>query len=233
MTSLVRKALWWASDYAYAAQWQLRGALGGRSADDYLSGDGRPVVVLPGIWESWHFMRPLIGSLHDAGHPVHVLDSLHFNGKPVERTARDVAAFIQGGDLRDVVLVAHSKGGLIGKYVMALLDDSHRVEGMAAICTPFSGSRYASFLVLPSLRAFSPRDPTTQLLGANLEINARILSIFGEFDPHIPEGSALEGATNVRMHAGGHFRILGLPETVRLVLEAAAAPPRPAPAGHP
>ena len=44
-------------------------------------------------------------------------------------------------------------------------------------------------------------------------VNGRIVSVFGHFDPHIPDGSALDGATNVLVPASGHFRVLGSRQT--------------------
>ena len=223
---LARLLIWWVRDYAYAAHWQVRAVLAPRGEAEYRDGEGRAVLVVPGIWETWAFLRPLIARVHAEGHPVHVLSALRWNGRPVEAAARDVAEYLERHDLRDVVIVAHSKGGLIGKYVMALLDETRRVRSMVAVCAPFSGSRYARWLPLSSLRAFSPRDATTLLLTRNAEVNSRIVSIYGEFDPHIPEGSELPGAENVRLPAGGHFRILALPRTIATVLAVAGRPPR-------
>lgn len=50
-------------------------------------------------------------------------------------------------------------------------------------------------------------------------VNGRNVSIFGQFDPHIPGGSALDGATNMIVPATGHFRILGSATTHQAVLE--------------
>jgi triacylglycerol lipase len=222
-SSIGRDLRWWAEDYAYALWWQAKALRVGQPGA-YLSGELRPVVILPGVWESWAFMMPVIVALHAAGHPVYVLSDLGRNSKSVVDTAATVAEYLRTHDLRDVVFVAHSKGGLIGKYVMAFLDDEKRVTSMIAVCAPFSGSRYAPYLVLPSLRAFSPRDATTVLLGADTTANARILSIFSEFDPHIPEGSELAGAVNIRLPLGGHFQILSDPTALGLVLEAASNP---------
>ncbi|WP_258058784.1 esterase/lipase family protein [Rathayibacter rathayi] len=223
---LLRNAVWWIRDYAYAVAWQARGILSRRAPDDYLDGDRRPIVVLPGIWETWSFLRPIIDPLHERGHPLHVLTGLGRNGRPVARTAEDVATYLAEHHLRDVVIVAHSKGGLVGKYVMTELDPEGRVDRMVAVSTPFGGSRYAPYLVLRSLRAFSPRDATTLLLSTRAGANARITSVFGLFDPHIPEGSMLEGAVNVRIETGGHFRILSDPETLAAVVTAVSAEER-------
>jgi triacylglycerol lipase len=225
--SLWRDLRWWAEDYVYALFWQLRGLRAGEP-NRYLSGDLRPIVILPGIWETWAFMVPLIKSLHQAGHPVHVLADLRRNNRSVAETATSVAGYLRAHDLHDVALVAHSKGGLIGKYAMTFLNEEDRISSMVAIAVPFSGSRYAPYLLLPSLRAFSPHDPTTVLLNGDVRVNSRILSIFGEFDPHIPEGSALQGATNARLPLGGHFKILSDSAAIALALEAvsnAAASP--------
>ena len=220
MSSLAQKAQWWALDYLYAVRWQAVGLISKDRAADFASGSERPVVVIPGIWESWHFLRPLVVPLHDRGHPVHVLTALQRNGRPVLDGATIVAEYLELNDLHDVVIVAHSKGGLIGKYAMVLPQSAKRIVEMVAVNSPFSGSRYAPYLLLPSLRAFSPRDATTVLLGKELDVNARITSVYSEFDPHIPEGSELVGAANIEVPTGGHFRILGDPATIRLVLDA-------------
>lgn len=216
----LKRAWWWLADYAYATSWQVRAAVGRTRSADFASGDGRPVVIIPGIYETWQFLRPLIDRLHGAGHPVHVITVLAHNRLPVEHGARLVSDYILATGLQDAAIVAHSKGGLIGKLVMLRPDAGARVSMMATVCTPFSGSRYARYLLLPSLRAFSPRNATTGMLAREEAVNARITSIFGVFDPHIPEGSELVGATNLRLPVGGHFRILSDERCIEAVLAA-------------
>jgi pimeloyl-ACP methyl ester carboxylesterase len=212
-----RNGWWWFLDYIYAVVWQVRAAISRTNPVTFQSGSLAPVVVIPGVYETWHFLRPVITALHNAGHPVHVVTALQHNRRPVADAAHLVADYIERANLTDAVIVAHSKGGLIGKYIMNLLDDKARIRGMVAISTPFGGSRYARYMVVPSLRAFAAADPGIVSLGADVRNNARIVSIFGVFDPHIPEGSALVGARNIRIDTGGHFRILGEPATIRTV----------------
>lgn len=218
MSDLLLRALWWAQDYAYAAVWQVR-AFGGRNRpESYTSGAGVPIVVLPGIYESWRFLRPLIERAHRDGHPVHVVEPLERNLSPIADMADRVGAYLAARDLHDVVLLAHSKGGLAGKLVM-LGPQGSRVRGMLAVATPFGGSRYARLMLTRSLRALSPRHPSIAALSAQHEADARIVSVYARFDPHIPEGSELPGAKNVPLDTGGHFRVLAHP---RVMAELAA-----------
>lgn len=224
MIGPLRNLGWWAADYAYAALWQLRAFANRTDPVGFRTGERAPILVIPGVYESWKFLQPLIVALHERGHPVHVVDPLRHNRQPVTAGAALVTDYLERADLRDVVLVAHSKGGLIGKHVMALGAAAHRIRGMVAAAAPFGGSRYAPLMVMPTLRSFSPRDATILALARETGVNARIVSVYGRFDPHIPGGSELAGAHNVVVETGGHFRILAHP---RVIAEVAAMAEHP------
>jgi len=204
-----------ALDFAYALGMRA-GALVNRVVPDAL-GDRRPVVVIPGVYETWHFMKPVAARLARLGHPVHFVPQLGRNSAPIPDAAAIVCTFLEQHDLREVVLVAHSKGGLIGKQVMLSTDRVHR---LVALATPFSGSSYSRYMPTRPLRAFIPTAEPVRTLASNLEVNARITSIYPLFDGHIPEGSVLEGATNVEVPVLGHFRILSDPGALDAVVEA-------------
>jgi pimeloyl-ACP methyl ester carboxylesterase len=220
LRTAARDLRWWARDYAYALRGQWRALTGRDGADRLSEGEGTPIVLLPGIYETWRFLEPLARALHERGHPVHVVDELGDNRRPIAEQASRVAALLLARGLDDVVLVAHSKGGLIGKHVMAFHPVGFRVRAMVAVATPFGGSRYSRLMPTPSLRAFASGDATMRALAAAADANARIVSIYGAFDPHIPEGSELAGARNVRLAEGGHFRVLADPRVIAEVVRA-------------
>lgn len=221
LRTALRDLRWWVRDYAYALRGQWRALVGREGAEPLSHGAGTPIVLLPGIYETWRFLEPLARALHERGHPVYVVDELGDNRRPIAEQASRVAVFLLARGLDDVVLVAHSKGGLIGKHVMAFDSAGARVRAMVAVATPFGGSRYSRLMPTPSLRAFASGDATMRALAAAAEANARIVSIYGSFDPHIPEGSELAGARNVRLAEGGHFRILADPRVIAEVVRVA------------
>lgn len=207
-------------DYWYAGWWEVRALFVRAAPARWSQGAGPPVLLLPGVYEPWHFLRTIGDRLNRAGHPVHVVREIRYNAKEVREVAALAQRYLDEHDLREVVLVAHSKGGLIGKHMMAVDDTGHRIRSLVAVVTPFAGSRMARFMLVRTLRAFLPTDETISLLAANLVINARITSIYGTFDPQIPGGSALQGATNVQLPIVGHFRLLSDERVIAAVLHA-------------
>ncbi|UFU06961.1 esterase/lipase family protein [Ruania halotolerans] len=221
MTDIWRHAQWWAADYAYAVRRQLAGLLSRTGPATYSrprQPRRPPVLILPGVYESWRFLEPLARGLYHHGHPVHVVAPLGFNRGSVPDMADLAAATLTETDLTGVVLIAHSKGGLIGKSLMGRPDVRDRVLGMVAVNSPFSGSPYARWLPLRSVRAFLPDDEVITALAAQQADNSRIVSAATGFDPHIPAGSELPGARNVRLATPGHFRALTDPELLPLLL---------------
>lgn len=214
-----------ARDWAHAGLRQGAALLGGGRPDDFLVVDdgpcGRvPVVLLPGIWEPWRFLRPLASALHAAGHPVHVVPGLGWNGRPLEESAGVVIEHLRDADVRGAVLVAHSKGGLIGKQVLSDADAAGRVVGLLAIATPFGGSSLARPLVARGpLGLFLPAGSVLAALAADRVVNAHIVSLSPAWDEMIPEGSFLAGAHNVALDVAGHFRPVADPAVHRVVHE--------------
>lgn len=219
---LLQNAAWWIADYCYAARAQLRALDRRAPAHTFRTGQLAPVVILPGVYEPWRFMLPMIRVLHGDGHPVHVIDPLRNNRRPVAQGAEAVSHYLSSRGIEDAVIVAHSKGGLIGKHLMAFDPEGRRIRSMVAIATPFGGSSLARYQLSPTLRSFSPRNAALRRLGAEVVVNERIVSVFARFDPHIPGGSELALARNIRIDTGGHFRILAHPETLKIVREVAA-----------
>lgn len=255
------RAVWWANDYIYAARrqaavlappWTIgrrRKPLAWRTGSAELP----EIVLLPGVYEHWTFMRPLGDALAAAGHRVTVVHGLGVNRGDIGATSDRLGEVLADEPAPEAgrVLVAHSKGGLVGKHLLissgaavaaaveataggdpAEAAASAPAEpgtpalgllGLVAVATPFGGARRARILFAdPSIRAFLPDDRTIVMLGRETSVNGRIVSIFGPFDPHIPEGSALDGATNIAVPTPGHFRVLASRETLAAVREGIA-----------
>lgn len=182
-----------------------------------------PVVVLPGILENPRYLWGLTAFLRAAGHPVTMVRSLGLNLAPLGVSVELVFDQLAAEGVRGAVVVAHSKGGLIGK---AMLLDARSVgvlSAMVSIATPFSGSllwprAQRSFAVRRSpLGLFDPEADELVALALRGGANARIVSLAPAHDQVVPAGSYLEGATNVTLPVSGHFRAVRDPHTWEVV----------------
>jgi hypothetical protein len=207
------------ADWGYVLRHQLRAAFdrGEPAALVDESGTGEPVILLPGIYETWRFLHPLARRLHAAGHPVHVVAALGDNRMSLQEAADLVQRHLLENHLGDVTIVAHSKGGLVARALLARPEVAARIRRVVAISTPFSGSVLAGWIPIPAVRALRPTGPDFARLAAAETDLSRIVSIWGWYDPHIPGGCALPGARNIEVPVGGHFRILGSPRVLALV----------------
>ena len=194
-----------------------------------------PVILIPGILGKWGFMKKIGDKISLQGHPVYIVPELGYNiysiptsakrlrsyivhivprsghiPPKVEKGAEHVRRLIEREGLQGAVLVAHSKGGLIGKYVLAHQNTDGRVLGMVAIATPFSGSAMAKLIPHDSFRELHTDSQIVHDLERHEAVNKRIISIIPEYDNHVwaAKGSFLEGAKNVEVPVHGHHKVL-------------------------
>lgn len=173
-----------------------------------------PVLLLPGVYEPWRYLVPLGRFLRDAGHPVHTVHQLGWNVRTLEESADVVEAVVAQRKLERCVVVAHSKGGLTGLLAMARPGLADRIAGVVAVATPFTGSSRGLRVAARShLREFAPTASGIAAIGRIAVAQRRVSSLMPVWDEMIPEGSALEGARNLRLAASGHFLPLADPRT--------------------
>ncbi|MCW4457135.1 alpha/beta hydrolase [Microbacterium sp. MPKO10] len=218
--TVLGKAGIWAADYLYAGSRQLVSLFRRRPPARYLKGDRRkPVIVLlPGVYETWVFMAPIAERLSKAGYRVSVVYGMKHNRRPIVDTSRMLQNALTRVHVPSAgrIIVAHSKGGLIGKHLMSEADLG--VRGMVTLCTPFTGSKLARYAVGRTLREFGPTNGTITELAGRTSVNERITSLSPSFDPHVPGGSALDGARNIALLGAGHFLTLASEEAADTVL---------------
>ncbi len=223
MASSAQQAWWWVQDYAWAAAAAAATLAAPASPEGYARGTGRPVLVLPGLFENWRFVRPLISHLHRSGHPVHVVEELGANRLPISAAAALVLDTVRRRGLSQVTLVAHSKSGLTGKLAM-LRDHEHRITDMIALCTPFAGSSLASLLTIGGAAELVVDAELIRSLAEQHQVDHRITAMSVRFDEHVPEGTRLPGARNVTLPFTGHFRATAHPAALDAITAALADP---------
>lgn len=222
------EVLVWGRDYAFAARKHVRSTFDRRPPTlRGLPGARVQVILVPGVVERWHFMEPLAQRLVRAGHGVRFVPELGRNLAPVLEGAEVVGRVVdevaaEHPEAR-IVLVGHSKGGLIGKRVLverATRPEAPQPVGLVALATPFAGSTRARLLPGAYIREFDPSSEILVALAAERAADARIRLVLPNIDPHIPGNAVPEGMRGTRLRASGHFRPLATAEAGDAVLAA-------------
>lgn len=239
----------WLVDYGYMVRGAFNTVIYREPPKHYLGHvvQGKvPVILVPGILGTWSFMKALGDKISLEGHPVYIVPDLGINiyniptsaktlraiivhaipksghiVPKVSRGAEAVRKVIEKNNLQGAVLVAHSKGGLIGKYLLAHNNTDNRVLGMVSIATPYSGSAMAKLIPHDSFRELNIDSKIIKDLEQHHAVNSKIISIIPEYDNHVwaAKGSFLDGAENIEVAVSGHHKVIFSKEVLRIVLK--------------
>ncbi len=174
--------------------------------------DGKiPVIILPGVFGRWAFLKPIADHISLLGHPVYIVPKLGNNIGDIPSSAKKVREVIEENNLKNVIIVGHSKGGLISKHVLVYENADGRTKGAVAIATPFHGSSVGKFVPHYSIRELSLDSAIIKDLESHTSVNDKIISIIPQYDNHVwhEQGSHLAGAlANIQVETIGHHKVL-------------------------
>lgn len=202
-----------------SAPWQLGR---GSSAPATFVGDAQQreelpvVVVLAGLGTPWAFMRSMLDALTERGFRTVALPQLGWNFRSVAELAAMVDRYLRThSEYGPVLLVGHSKGGLVAKQVLLNDPEGGRALGAVAISSPFRGARTARYVTGSSWRitreiiGLRPGTPAQLALAARDSVDALMVSIIPLYDPIVGVPGTLEAGKNQTVRALGHNRLLG------------------------
>jgi triacylglycerol lipase len=213
----------WAKDYMRAAHIYGYSVLYRKPPEHflgYVKENKAPVILIPGLLESWHALQRIGTRLSKKGHPIYVLEGLGMNIKDISESAKHIESLFKEQGIKGAIIISHSKGGLIGKHFMVFSGNGKNVRKLVTISTPFSGSEIVNYIPTRAHQELHPESQAIAKLNAETSVNKKIVSIYGIFDNHVwpLSSSHLEGAKNVQLNVHGHHSILFDKRTIRAVL---------------
>lgn len=221
---MIKKFVHWLLDYFYATYiigktFILR--VEPKHYTDHIVEAKIPIILISGILEKWHFLKYFADALSELGHPIYVIGHLGYNNKEIFHSAKMVRDFVEEKNLKNIIILAHSKGGLIGKEFLLYHNNDERVIGLIALATPFQGSKIARFMPSRAFRELAYNGSVLKNQNIHTEVNTKIISIYGSFDNHIWPGdsSRLDGAENIEVPVYGHHKILASKKVRKIIMD--------------
>lgn len=188
---------------------------------DYILEKKSPVILIPGVYTKWQFLKAIADPISLKGYPVYAVEHLGYNTKAIDYSARLIRELIDEKNLHNVIIIAHSKGGLIAKYLLLYDNEDKRVVKVIAIATSFRGSNLVKFISNKALEELHPESGIIKKLHSLSDVNHKIISIFGEYDNHVwpTESCRLDGAKNIQVNTHGHHKILFNKDVRNIILD--------------
>lgn len=188
-----------------------------RCDPDSLRRPGGPaVILLPGVWEDWGALLTWGRHLFEAGFDVNFFPEVDRMFGPLEALARQVAEGAAQRGLGPALIVAHSKGGLVGKA--CLIEFPGRFTGLITCGTPFAGAPLARLLPQWSQMAdLNPENPKITTLANDLPTNRKLVQVEAKWDQNVPRVGMLPGAIHVTSNIVGHNALLEDKETAKTI----------------
>lgn len=175
------------------------------------------IIFIPGVYENWIHFSHLKVALQKTGYQMIHWDLFASNRSIVEGS-RALAEFVHTNNLKDVVLIGHSSGGLTALAALKLRPDLFKQ--VIAIATPFSGVTNGRLLRTKLVRELLPTsDHIKNVKSSPKSVLKKVVSVYPEYDNQIwsKEGSILDDANNYRLKTRGHHLVLKSDELAEAV----------------
>ncbi len=177
-------------------------------------GDKGHIIIIPGWHGSYHSLFTLADALNKEGFCIHTLQNVHTTDK-ISAMAEALYQMIISLPKGEVTLIAHSKGGIVEKYLLDNFPDIvSSVKNIISIATPFKGTVFGN-LKFHNVEELKPDSDIIKNLKRE-RIYTNYYNFYPTWDNHVlpNESLLLEGAHNIQININGHTRVLESPELI-------------------
>src|SRR3989344_2169776 len=187
-----------------------------RKPKKWNSGKKGNVVLVHGFGGNWSYLKEIGNFVNKLGYRVHVLNELGVNLKPIFESYKILEKYIDNNNLKNLILIGHSKGGIISKYFIDNSPLTDRVKLIISIASPFGGTQLGRLKIL-NTHEFLPDSAIIQKLNAKTSKNKLFINLFSRKDDVVipNQNLILKGAKNIKVEVDGHLGILESEKTLR------------------
>ncbi|MCW2273143.1 alpha/beta fold hydrolase [Rhodoblastus acidophilus] len=183
--------------------------------------DETPIVLVPGYCCNRGMWFEMARDLEAAGRKVAPL-TLGWTFADIDELADEldqhIARVKEQTGAEKVLLVGHSKGGLVARARIARRGGDD-VVGLVTLATPHHGTSFAKYGYGRSARQMEPDSPWLQALNAK-ETPVPVHAFWAGRDEFVspPDAARLQGAPETCAPLAGHMSVIAQPEVLKKIL---------------
>lgn len=179
-------------------------------------GEKGDVLLIHGANGRWVSLEKIGVVAHEAGYRVHIVKKLGFNAKPVLEEAKIVAQDIKSHEYKNIIVIGHSKGGIIAIELLKDESIAKRITKVINIAGPLKGTLLSRFS--PISRDLEPSSPVIAHLYDGVDTQ-KIVNIYPKYDDFVIPNSNLvsTNSLNKRINIFGHIRVVEDEQTMNVI----------------
>jgi pimeloyl-ACP methyl ester carboxylesterase len=180
---------------------------------DWNTGNKGDVILIHGVHAQWVSLEKIATAIHKEGYRIHIVKKLGTVTKPVIAATHDVAEYIKGNNLKDVIVIGHSKGGIVAVNLLKDPTVAERIKKVINIAGPIKGSFMA--WIFPSTRELLPSSDLIKHYYQGIDTK-KIINLYPRIDNDILPNKNLVGdnCVNKQIDIFGHIRIVEARQTI-------------------
>ena len=182
------------------------------------SGKSGNAILIPGFLGSWYYLRKTGNFLNNLGYKIHIVTSIERNIYPISYGVNEIKKYILKHNLSKLIIVAHSKGGIISRLLLQDTEMEKRVKEVINLSVPNIGTLWGVLRIF-NVHELTPWSKQIKEVNKNQNGIKKIINIYPEADPYVIPNKSLyqEGARNIQVNIVGHVNILNSPITLEKI----------------
>ncbi|SRR5258708_7023210 len=180
----------------------------------------RNIILIPGFTGTWKYLEDLGNFFNKNGFKIHTISDIEPNIYKIKYSVEKTKNYILQNKLDGVILIAHSKGGIISRYLLNDKEIENKIKKVINISVPNKGSILGLYS-FNNAHELIPWSRIIQDLRNQKEELKKVLNIYGVFDNVIIPNKSLylENAENIKTNIIGHVKTVKSPKIWRIILE--------------
>jgi hypothetical protein len=182
------------------------------------TGNKGDVILIQGANARWISLKKIALSIHKQGYRIHFVKKLKDNSKSVADAVKDVIDYININNLKNIVLIGHSKGAIIAISMLKNPAMDKKIKKVIDIAGPLKGtllSRFYPSRFYPSAKELYPTSDLIKHFNEGIDMK-KVVSIYPKIDSMIIPNDSLVGENyeNRQINVFGHIRIVETEQTI-------------------
>ncbi|MCA9392473.1 hypothetical protein KC614_04750 [candidate division WWE3 bacterium] len=195
-------------EYALIGYFKILPFVHKTTPDAWNHGDKGDVVLIPGLHETAFSLLKVGNVLNVLGYRIHTIPDFS-SIAPVQKIHERLENVVKSLDGEEIILVSHSKGGVVARYFLTQSPLADRVKSAVTISAPHHGSLFGK-LQYHNLHELDHNSEVLMTINDSPDHAKKIINIYPRLDNHVlpNRNLLLDGAKNIEIDIVGHTRIL-------------------------